>query len=279
MNLCQKARRIGFAGVGIAMGLAGPSFAARADAPKTRSAPAPPPALELKIKTSPYRPSVGASVTINATVSSVDTSASTTGGKRVVSGLFLVRDDLGGLFFEEPTEKDETFQSVLTLPSGGQWRVFGSVATEGDTEGPPPESIVGPVTLTVDGARPLRASLIPQMMPFVRTGSYSLSLGQPTRITTGDTQRLIFTLVDNQSQQVSDMDLWRGALAHLVLVDRDLKTLIHVTPDASDPRTGRTGTLVFPTRFPKSGIWRGWVLFYRGAQVVTLPLVLRVLGR
>ena len=125
----------------------------------------------------------------------------------------------------------------------------------------------------------MREPLIPQMMPSVRNSSHSLNLKQPTRIVAEDMQQLVFTLQDTQGQQVSDMDIWRDALAHLVLVDKDAKTLLHVTPDRADPRTGRTGTLVFPTRFPKAGVWRGWVLFHRNAQAFTLPLVFRVSNR
>jgi hypothetical protein len=138
---------------------------------------------------------------------------------------------------------------------------------------------MGPVKLSIDGARPVREPLIPQVVPTVRINGYSLSLKQPARIIAGTDQQLAFMLLDPQTQQVSDMDIWRDALAHLVLVDKDMKTLLHITPDPNDPRTGRTGTLVFPARIPKAGIWRGWVLFRRTGQVFTMPLVLRVLNR
>ncbi len=248
---------------------------ARSDDSKTPgSAPAAAP-LEFSIKASPYRPLAGSAATVTATIRSADSEK-----KRILGGMFFVREDLGQLLFHEAARKDDrTFASAVTLPSGGEWRVFGSVVTEVDAEsGQTAETIVGPVKLNIDGVRPLREPLIPQLTPSVRVNSYTLSLKPSTRIVAGSEQTLVFTLLDGQAQQVTDMDIWRDALAHLVVVDRDLKTLLHFTPDPTDPRTGRTGSLVFRARIPKEGIWRSWVLFRRGGQVFTMPLVLRVLN-
>jgi hypothetical protein len=248
----------------------------RADDPKAPPSPVVPPQVDLSIRTSPYRPMVGNAATVTATIKAPDTTK-----KRAVAGLFFVREDVGQLFFDEPTRKDDgTFEDTITLPSGGEWRVFGNVVTEVNADkGDTAETITGPIKLTVDGVRAVREPLIPQVTPTIRNSNYSLTLKQPTRIMADDSQALVFTLLDAQAQQVSDTDIWRGALAHLVLVDKDAKTLLHVTPDTTDPRTGRTGTLVFPARLPKAGIWRGWVLFRRNGQIVNLPIVLRVSGR
>jgi hypothetical protein len=245
------------------------------DAKQPSPAASGPAALDFNIKTRPYRPMPGAAATVTATIQSSDTDK-----KRTLGGMFFVREDLGQLFFNESVRKDDSvFETNVTLPSGGEWRVFGSVITElNEDKGETAETIVGPMKLTIDGARPLREPLIPQVVPTVRISGYSLSLKQPTRIVAGKDQQLAFTLLDGQAQQVSDTDIWRDALAHLVLVDKDLKTLIHSTPDPTDPRTGRTGTLVFPARIPTPGLWRGWVLFRRSGQVFTMPLVLRVLN-
>ncbi len=218
----------------------------------------------------------GGSAALTATIKAPDANK-----KRALTGLFFVREDLGQLIFNAPVRKDDnTFENPVVLPSGGEWRVFGSVVTEVDEDkGETAETIVGPVKMAIDGARPVREALIPQVVPTVRVNAYTITLKQPTRIAAGTDQQLVFTLQDAQLQQVSDTDIWRDALAHLVLVDKDTKTLIHSTPDPTDPRTGRTGTLVFPARFPKEGLWRGWVLFQRTGQVYTMPLVFRVLSR
>jgi hypothetical protein len=263
-------------GICAAIALAAPAVRADDHTVSSALAPAVPAPVGFKIKTSPYRPMAGSSATLTATIKPPDTEK-----KRIVGGLFFVREDLGQLFFNEPVRReDDTFENTVVLPSGGEWRVFGSVITELDADkGETVEMIVGPEKLSIDGARPVREPLIPQVVPTVRINNYALTLKQPTRIVAENEQKLVFTLLDGQTQQVSDMDIWRGALAHLILVDKDVKTLLHITPDPTDPRTGRTGTLVFPTRFPKAGIWRGWVLFQRTGQVFTLPLVLRVLSR
>ncbi len=283
MRVCRFSSRRGVVSGLVGAALLLVSAGGRADDIRTPP-PVPPlapaPTLDFSVKTAPYRPIAGGAATLTVTLKPTTTPVGKE--KHLLAGLFIVREDLGQLFFDEPaaTATDNTtFEDKISLPSGGEWRVFGSVMTLADPHSSVgTESIVGPVKVSIDGARTVREPMIPQMLPSVRVGTYTLSLKQPTRITTGDEQKLAFTLLDGQTQEVSDMDIWRDSLAHLVLVDRDAKTLLHITPDRSDPRTGRTGTLVFPTRFPKAGIWRGWVLFHRNAQVCSLPIVLRVLG-
>ena len=66
-----------------------------------------------------------------------------------------------------------------------------------------------------------------------------------------------------------DLQPYLGAMAHLMLLHQDGITFVHSHPDESDPANGQRGTLTFLARFPKPGIYRGWLQFQRADQVQT----------
>jgi|GEM_PF-1124971 hypothetical protein len=184
----------------------------------------------------------------------------------------VVREDLGEFFQEQPEYDERTGEFVLPsfgFPNGGNWRVFVEAAPRG----------AGVVTfsekVSVNGAQALRTPLMARGLPLVREGGYTLTL-KPVRLNAETLVPLAFTLTDNQGRPVTDLQPWRGGLAHLFLIERDGKTYLHALPDTTDPSNGRTGTLSFPVRFPKQGTYKGWVRFQRLGQTVTMPFILRV---
>lgn len=284
------ARCGGALAVGALFSLVSPLYARPGDPPATSTTKpnavaaaavtetAPPVLLpRLVAKASPYRPSASQAATITLTVAPAPGGAALPKDKDTELGVFYVRDDVGDLYWEQAKAGDDgsSYTNTISFPTGGEWRVFGEITPQGGNS-----VVTDPVKLTVDGARAVRAPLIPQVMPMQRVSGYTLTMKQPTRVVGGgEAQTLVFSLRDSHGDPVTDMDLWRGAIAHLILVDHDAKTLLHVIPDADDPRNGRTEYLVFPVRFPKDGVWRGWVVFQRGSQPVTIPFALRVSGR
>jgi hypothetical protein len=252
---------------------AAPATAApAASAESSAAAVVPPP--QLQVQSNPYRPTPGQTAIVTYSLKSPD-------GKQDLPApttlrIYIVRDDDGDLYFEQPDADSgaNTFTESFTFPSGGDWRIFGeAVADDGTTR------MTAPTRISVDGARPVRTPLIPQVLPLVHVGGYTLTFKEPTRVVEGDDARLVFALVDAGGNPVTDTNLWHDAIAHLILVDRDGKTLVHATPDMDDPRSGRSEYLIFPIHVPKEGIWRGWVVFERGSVPTTIPFVLRVLGR
>jgi len=116
----------------------------------------------------------------------------------------------------------------------------------------------------------------PQNLPLVRASGVTMAMKQPNRLMARQTQSLEFNVSDEQGQPITDLALWLGALAHLTFIERDAETLVRSVPDAADPRNGRSGVMTFLVRFPKPGIYKGWMQFKRNGQIATLPFVVRV---
>ncbi|MDX1933216.1 MAG: FixH family protein [Capsulimonadales bacterium] len=186
--------------------------------------------------------------------------------------LIVVREDLGAFFHEHPTRnEDGTFTHRFTFPSGGLWRVFGDVAPVGAG------SQVLATTIKVNGPVPPRAPLTTVRGPVT---DRELTLTFPTdRLPERTLFPWTFDLKDSAGMPITDLQPWLGAPAHLILISGDGETFVHSHPDESDPKNGTNGKLTFLVRFPRSGIFKGWLQCQRANEIRTLPFVVRVQGK
>jgi hypothetical protein len=230
-----------------------------------KAAPKP---FTLDVKTQPGRLAAGQPTKLMLAVKERAT------GKRVTQfdevhtermHLIIVRDDLGAFFHEHPAfNADGTFTHTFTFPTGGTWRLFGDTAPTGAG------SQVIAATVRVSGAIGEKVTLTPQATPVVKEGGLTLALTTkelPARTMIPVT----FTLKDAAGKPVTDLQPWLGAMAHLILIEKDAQTFVHSHPDESDPTNGKNGSLTFLARFPKPGIYRGWVQFQRDGKITTMP--------
>lgn len=226
----------------------------------------------LSVKTDPARPVAGRPVKMTILVHSRATGKPVTDFDIVHEQkmhLILVRDDLGAFFHEHPDlHADGRFTYTFTFPTGGNWRVFGDVAPQGAG------SQITMAPLVVDGPKQPRAALAPVARPVVKDSGMVLSM-KPMTLTARKTLPVMFTLNEDSGKPVTDLQPWLGAMAHLILIEQDAATFVHSHPDEADPRNGRNGTLTFLSRFPKPGIYKGWVQFQRGGTIHTMPFVVR----
>lgn len=241
-----------------------------------KSEPAPKP-YTLEIRSIPQRPVAGQEARLTFAIKERETGKTVTAFEEAhtkLIHLYLVRSDLGAFIQEHPTlNPDGTFTHLMTFPHGGEWNVFADAAPQGAG------SQVLAAKLNVEGIRAPRTMLVAQNPPLlVRQGGYTLTLKTP-KLPVGESSPLTFELRDNQGQPVTDMDLYLGALSHLVMIERDGKAFVHSYPDESDPRNGRGGTLTFNARFPKSGTYKGWLQFQRQGNLQTIPFVVRTTGK
>lgn len=245
--------------LGFAAVFAGPL---RAEAPFT-----------LEVRAEPARPVAGKPVTLVLAVRSRETGRPVTEFELVREELFhliLVRDDLGQLFHEQPEPgPDGSFRISFTFPTGGDWRLFGEFAPKGAG------TQIVTTTLAVEGMRGMRAALRPALQPIVRQNDMTLVM-QPMNLAAGRDLSMTFALTDRASRPLTDLQPRLGATAHLIFVEQDARTLVHAVPDAAGPRSGRNGNLTFLARFPRAGIYRGWVEFRRGGIVHAIPFAVRV---
>jgi hypothetical protein len=229
----------------------------------------------LEVKSNPPRPILGQPAVLTIAVKDRATGQRVTKFDEVhtmLMHLFVVREDLGAFSHEHPEPNaDGTFTLNYTFLNGGEWRIFADCAPQDAG------SQVISTKVIVDGVRAPRAFLAVPTNTVVREAGYTLTL-KNQRLPAKESQMLTFELRDNQGQPVTDMDLWLGALAHLILIEKDVQTFVHSHPDESDPRNGRGGTLTFMARFPKAGTYKGWLQFKRQGNIFTIPFVVRATG-
>ena len=180
--------------------------------------------------------------------------------------LIIVRSDLGAFFHEHPDlQAGGTFTHTFTFPTGGTWRVFGDAAPSGAG------SQVTSAPVIVSGDKVKMPSLAPTPL---QTAEQGMTLTRANAVLPAKRMfPLEFALNDAQGKPITDLQPWLGAMSHLILVNQDAQTFVHSHPDESIATNGRNGKLTFLVRFPKPGLYRGWVQFQRDGQIRTMPFV------
>jgi hypothetical protein len=184
--------------------------------------------------------------------------------------LIVVRGDLGAFFHEHPTlHPDGTFTVAFTFPTGGNWTLFADMAPQGAG------SQVAAAKLRINGVTVSSKDLIPVEQPIVHQDGLLLEM-EPVHLVAHRTTVLVFKLRDANNAAPSDLEPWLGAPAHLMLVERDATTFVHSHPNEGSDQAVKSGILAFETRFPKPGVYKGWVQVQRAGRVITLPFTIRV---
>jgi hypothetical protein len=236
---------------------------------KRKHAPSP---YTMAVKTDPTRIAVGQPVRLTLTVTERATGRPVTAFDEVHTEkmhLIVVSADLSAFFHEHPTlNPDGTFTGTFTFPSGGEWHLFGDTAPSGAG------SQVVMAKVMVDGARAPIAPLLPTMPGNVQVDGLTLAM-KATALPARKTIPVTFALTDEQGRPVTDLQPWLGAMGHLILIEKDGQTFVHSHPDESDPSNGKNGALTFLVRFPKPGVYKGWVQFQRAGVVHTMPVVVQ----
>ncbi|QAY66917.1 hypothetical protein [Paenibacillus protaetiae] len=85
---------------------------------------------------------------------------------------------------------------------------------------------------------------------------------------------LTYTFTDARSgEPLRDMELYLGAIGHVVAVDEGLNDYLHIHPlnwASSGPQA------VFGVSFPRSGLYQMWGQFQREGQVIVVPFTVQV---
>lgn len=229
--------------------------------------------FDLKVKSAPTAVSAGHKVNLTLTVSTRDT------GEIVrdfdvlhekLIHLIVVRDDLGQFFHEHPVlQPDGTFSLQFAFPTAGSWRLFADMAPAGAG------AQVAMASLAVAGppAGP-RSRLEPVSLPVLKSG-YSVASMTSADVAAHRPSLLVFSLKDSRGIPITDLEPWLGSRAHLVLIGEDATTFVHSHPDEAPGSVDPDTPLAFQARFPKPGLYRGWLQFQRSGQVVTLTFALR----
>lgn len=182
----------------------------------------------------------------------------------------IVTKDLGFFTHEHPDlAPDGAFKLRFTFPAGGDYHVFADVAPHGAGSQilMQPLTVVGPPVPTASALRPA-ATTEP-------VGGVSAALKTETApLVAGRMIPLTFSLRDAKTgAAITDLEPYLGAMAHLILIHQDGETFVHCHPDETDPQNGHNGSLVILARFPKPGLYKGWLQIQRAGAVLTIPFV------
>ncbi len=187
----------------------------------------------------------------------------------------VVSKDLSYFSHEHPElGANGSWTLPYTFPRGGEYRLFADTAPHGAGS----QVVMQPITVAgstgVSGTS--AGKLVPSAAIAPVDGVQVRMQTNAQTLISGKMLPLSFTLTDVQTNQsVTDLEPYLGAMAHLILVEQDATTFVHCHPDETDPTNGHKGSITFNARFPKAGVYKGWIQFQRDGKVSTAAFVVR----
>ena len=188
--------------------------------------------------------------------------------------LLIVRSDLGVFSHEHPEQQEDgTFRLRYTFPRGGEYRLFADVAPRGAGS----QVLLSKLRVSGDAGEKFDAA---GSAPSASTAAGPLAIRLDTppagEQPVGKTIPLTFRIEDSGTKApVEDLQPYLGALGHLILIHADGETFVHSHPDELESTNGKGGMVRFLARFPKEGMYRGWIQLQRAGTVHTGSLLLR----
>jgi hypothetical protein len=233
----------------------------------------------LEVRSNPTTPRAGEPAELSLVIRSRETKQPVTEFETVHEQklhFIIVTKDLSLFAHEHPTlGADGTFTLRYTFPVGGDYRLFADVAPRGAGS----QVLMEP--FKVAGAPPAETGTLQPVTLMKPAGGVKIAmLTDSGKLPVGRMMPLTFAVRDAKSNEpITDLQPWLGAMAHLILIHEDATTFVHSHPDESDPTNGHNGTLTFLARFPKPGLYKGWIQFQRKGEVQTVPFVVAAKAR
>jgi len=181
--------------------------------------------------------------------------------------LFVVGDGLRFFVHEHPVQqRDGVFMIDLALPRPGPYMAIAEFQPERGT------AQMFQQAFSTGGALDLAPP------PGVDTEAKTLNGMRVTvdasKVKSGDASPLAFRVEDAASgAEVTDLQPYLGAAAHLLIVSADLTEAIH-----GHPQEDRRPALTFTPILPRPGRYKLWLQFQRAGTLTTVPFVLEVAG-
>jgi hypothetical protein len=213
----------------------------------------PPPRFRLELSAEPKKPKAGQPVALSLVVRDRDTGSVREFDRmhERLLHLVMVRRDLQHFRHEHPAmDADGTFRLSYTFPAGGDYRLFADVAPKGAG------GQILSAHLSVAGSNVTAEEAAP--------ADTTVDVVSPTgALPVRKTAPIEFRVRDARSgERPVDLEPYLGVAGHLMLLHEDAATFVHCHP-------GDDGALRFLARFPKPGIYRGWLQVQRAGTVRT----------
>ena len=224
----------------------------------------------LEIRTEPKAPRAGQAARLYLHVRDVDKKTVVQDFAEVherIFHLFVVSDDLAGFHHIHPElGKNGSLEVDLTLPRAGRYQLYADFVPADGT----PQLLARTVYTSghVDDPASNRPHLEPDTGPKHAGGSLvELQLPPGAGLIAGESQAFRLHFRDGTSGvPLTDLELYLGAPAHLLVVSSDLVDAVHSHP-AVQFSSVNGPDVVFEAVFPRPGIYRMWVQFQRQGRV------------
>lgn len=179
--------------------------------------------------------------------------------------LFVVGDRLQFFAHEHPVQQaDGVFMLDVALPRPGPYMAIAEFLPEQGTA-----QLFQQVFTTgaaIDAAPPPAVDVAPKVVDGIRV---SLDV---SALKAGHVSTLVARVEDAASgAEVTDLEPYLGARAHVLIVAADLTEAIHGHPEDT-----RTPGLTFTPIIPRSGRYKLWIQVQRGGVVSTIPFVIEL---
>lgn len=174
--------------------------------------------------------------------------------------MFLFDRSLTQFFHVHPEAKNTTWNVSFEPTHNGIYQVF----SEGKHK-TLDAFVVQSSVKVIEGKKELPVPTDVKVAKVGSSGDSIVTLSSDTFSTTSDSHiGVTFSRKDGTAPKITP---YLGAKAHVVIVSKDSKNLIHVHPMDGDSNT----VLTLHTRFHKSGDYRMWVQFIDNNELRTVP--------
>ncbi len=181
--------------------------------------------------------------------------------------LIVVSDDLSWFNHIHPEEqKDGSYTVTEKFPAGGEYTVFADYKPSGGGH------IVDKFTLKIEGDAPAAKSYDTERLTSDAGDDYTVELNPGGgKFVTNSALHLSAKVSQNGKEvDVTTLEDYLGAKAHMVVLSLSEKEYLHVHPDVEN------GQFDLHTTFDKPGFYRGWLQFQNNGKVHTSDFVFHV---
>lgn len=183
--------------------------------------------------------------------------------------LIVVSDDLQHFQHVHPVYSGGgAFELPITFPAGGGYKLYADFVPTGMNE----LTRIG--TVQVDGTASIKQPLAQSETLTAVANGMIISLNFAEELSTQTQTSMTYTFTNEKTgDPVTDLELYLGAVGHVVAIDETTKQFIHIHPlnwASSGPQA------VFGAAFPVRGMYKVWGQFQRNGENFVVPFVIEV---
>lgn len=228
------------------------------------------PKATLQVRSEPGQPVAGKPATLKLTVFGADGTAvkdfEPVHGEK--AHLIVVRNGLDVFAHLHPRpDPDGVLTAEYVFPTGGVYQLFVDHRPRGGKDA------TARAVVAVEGEAAVAPPLKQSVPGTVRADGLQARVTVEAEKGGGDVA-VRFELLDDAGNPVADLQPYRGAGGHLILLTADGGEYAHARP--AEGVKGPANAVAFQAHLHRTGLYKGWGEFERGGEVRVVPIVLRI---